>query len=113
VERGLFRVGLGTRRPRRIPILEFTEEAQIKDKPAEVQEAFERRAGALVNQAVSRAIQQSGYKGLPDDQKKRFLSSLIGRVRTVARNEVLKDFGFTNRSANRFSQALRTQVQTR
>lgn len=113
IERELFRVGLGTRRPRRIPILEFTEEAQIKDKPVEVQEAFERRAGALVNQAVSRAIQSSGYRGMPDEQKKRFLSSLIGRVRTVARNEVLRDFGFTNTSANRFSRALRSQVQTR
>ena len=113
IERELFRVGLGTRRPRRIPILEFAEEAQISDKPVEVQEAFERRAGALVNQAVSRAIEQPGYKGLPDDEKKRFLSGLIGRVRTVARNEVLKDFGFTNRSANRFSRALRAQVQTR
>ena len=62
-------MGLGTRRPRRIPILEFTEEAQISDKPVEVQEAFERRAGALVNQAVGRAIEQPGYKGLPDEKK--------------------------------------------
>lgn len=89
VESELFRLGLGVKRPRRLPFLEVED----LGLPDHLQKQYEVSAGQNVSRMLERLIQSSGYGRLDDETKLSLVQRIMSDARGMAKAQIMRDSG--------------------